>query len=104
MPTLPADNVGMKAKAANKRAAKSKPLQYTLRNVPPEVDQALRKRAREEGKSLNEVTLDVLHRALNGDAPKRHTDLDHLIGTWVEDPEFDKAMEDQRRIDPELWR
>jgi len=30
--------------------------------------------------------------------------LDFAIGTWVEDPEFDKAIEDQRQIDPEMWK
>jgi hypothetical protein len=35
--------------------------------------------------------------------PKRR-DLSDLAGTWVEDPEFDAALEDQRRIDWELWR
>ncbi len=31
-------------------------------------------------------------------------DLDDLAGTWVDDPEFDKAIEEQHRIDPELWK
>jgi hypothetical protein len=35
--------------------------------------------------------------------PKKR-DLSDLAGTWVEDPEFDAAMEDQRRIDWELWQ
>ena len=94
----------MKPKAANRRASKTKPLQYTLRNVPPEVDQALRKRAREEGKSLNEVALATLQRALDVGVTKTPINLEGIVGTWVEDPEFDRAMEDQRRIDPELWR
>jgi hypothetical protein len=33
-----------------------------------------------------------------------HHDLDHLAGTWKEDPEFDEALRLQRQIDPELWR
>ncbi len=35
--------------------------------------------------------------------PKRR-DFSDLAGTWVEDPEFDAALEDQRRIDWELWQ
>lgn len=35
--------------------------------------------------------------------PKRR-DLSDIAGTWVEDPEFDAALEDQRRIDWELWQ
>ena len=35
--------------------------------------------------------------------PANH-DLDFAIGTWVEDPEFDKAIADQRQIDPDMWK
>jgi hypothetical protein len=33
-------------------------------------------------------------------------DLDRLIGTWSrpEARDFDRALKDQRRIDPELWK
>ena len=31
--------------------------------------------------------------------PVEHTDLDHLIGSWQEDPEFDRAIADFERID-----
>jgi hypothetical protein len=31
-------------------------------------------------------------------------DLDDLAGTWVDDPEFDKAIEEQHKVDPELWK
>ena len=78
--------------------------QYTIRNVPAEVDRALRKTAKANGKSLNETALEALRRAVGGDAPVRYHDLDDLIGTWVEDPEFDRILEAQRQIDEELWR
>jgi plasmid stability protein len=35
-------------------------MQYTLRNVPKALDGALRRRAKREGKSLNETALAVL--------------------------------------------
>ena len=35
-------------------------MQYTIRGVPPVVDDALRMRARETGRSLNEVVIDAL--------------------------------------------
>jgi hypothetical protein len=90
LPALPADNAGM---------------QYTIRNIPKSLDQALRKRAREEGKSLNEAVVEVLKKALLGSGgPVQHHDLDFMIGTWVEDPEFDKAIEAQDQIDPEMWK
>jgi len=80
-------------------------MQYTIRNIPREIDQALRKKAKAEGKSLNQAAVDALKRGLNlGEEPVVHRDLDFLIGTWVEDPEFDKAIADQRRIEPEMWK
>ena len=30
--------------------------------------------------------------------------LDFVIGTWIHDPEFDKIIEEQRQIDPEMWK
>jgi plasmid stability protein len=79
-------------------------MQYSLRNIPTAVDRALRRRAREEGKSLNEVAIDALRRGIGaGDEPVRYRDLGDLSGTWLEDPEFDAAMAEQHRVDPHLW-
>lgn len=84
---------------------KSRTYQYTIRSVPEDVDQALRKKARATGKSLNEIVLDVLsNETSTTSGPKLYHDLDFVIGTWVEDPEFDKIIEEQRQIDWELWR
>ncbi|MGD0137597.1 MAG: hypothetical protein ABSD28_01880 [Tepidisphaeraceae bacterium] len=80
-------------------------MRYTLRKIPRDVDAALRQRARQEGKSLNQVALEALSRGLGiAQAPTKFHDLDFVIGTWVEDPEFDKAIEAQRQIDPEMWK
>jgi len=78
-------------------------MQYTLRNIPPNLDEVLRARAREEGKSLNEVALETLLAGLGlAGEPVKRRDLSDIAGTWIEDPEIAKAFEDQRRID--LWR
>ncbi|HTW95613.1 MAG TPA: hypothetical protein VMD30_12500 [Tepidisphaeraceae bacterium] len=80
-------------------------MQYTLRKVPREVDKALRQKAKREGRSLNEIAIEALIRGVGIEqkVPQNH-DLDFAIGTWVEDPEFEKAIEDQRRIDPDMWK
>lgn len=79
--------------------------QYTLRNVPQKVDRALRRAAREAGKSLNQTALEILEGALGvGGKPGRRRDLTDLAGTWKEDRETAAALADQRRIDPEDWR
>ena len=80
-------------------------MQYTIRAVPDEVDRALRRRARRESKSLNAVVIDALIRGLELDAaPARHTDLDHLVGTWQDDPDFDRAVAEFERVDDESWK
>jgi hypothetical protein len=80
-------------------------MQYTLRNVPASLDELLRRRAREEGKSLNDVTLEALVRGLGldgGDVKVR--DLSDVAGTWRADRATDEALAAQRHIDDELWR
>jgi plasmid stability protein len=80
-------------------------MQYTLRNVPEHLDRELRERARRQGKSLNETLLELLAIAtgLQAERPPRR-DLSDVAGTWVEDPELDRALSEQRTIDEELWR
>ncbi len=80
-------------------------MQYTLRNVPQRLDELMRQKAREQDKSLNEVAIDALSRAfeLTGE-PLKHRDLGDIAGTWETDREVDRALADQRRIEPELWR
>lgn len=80
-------------------------MQYTLRNIPPSLDAALRRKARAEGRSLNEVAVEALMRALGLEGePIRHRDLRDVAGTWEADPAVDDALDDQRRVDPELWQ
>ena len=80
-------------------------MQYTTRNIPQALDRALRDRARVEGKSINEVTLEALARGAGfSGSGIRFRKLDDLAGSWKEDPEFDLALADQDRIDPEVWK
>lgn len=74
--------------------------QVTLRNVPPDLDQALRRLAHERNTSLNGVLLEAL--AVFVEGGRTHHDLDALIGTWVDDPTFDEAILVQARVDQEL--
>ncbi len=79
--------------------------QYTIRNVPESVDRRLREEARRQGKSLNQIAVDVLRRGLGlSEEVPRYDDLDDLAGTWVADPAVDRALEEQDRIEPELWK
>jgi hypothetical protein len=80
-------------------------IQYTIRRVPGRLDGLARGRARKSGKSINETLLEALGKGLGvPDEPVRHPDLDDLAGSWVHDPEFDRALEEMDRIDPDLWK
>ena len=80
-------------------------MQYTLRNVPPHVDTALREKARRENRSINEVAIEALMQGVGLAAERaKRRDLGDIAGTWKHDPKIDEVLEDQRRIDPDLWR
>lgn len=80
-------------------------VQYTLRKVPRAVDTRLRKRARAERRSLNSVALEALAKGAGvSDQAGAQRDLRDIAGTWVEDPEFERARAAHRRIDKHLWR
>lgn len=80
-------------------------MQYTIRGIPRSVDRALRERARRENRSLNEVAVEALAEGLGVDeGPRQWRDLSDIAGTWVRDPAVERALEEQRQVDPELWR
>lgn len=80
-------------------------MQYTIRNVPETLDEALRRAAREQGKSLNEVAIEALARGagITGER-SRQRDLNDISGTWRQDPAFDSALKAQDTIDEEMWK
>ena len=80
-------------------------VQYTIRNVPARLNGVLREKAVAEKTSLNAAALDALGKGAGlADEEIRHHDMDDLAGTWVEDPEFDRAIRDMDKVDPELWK
>jgi plasmid stability protein len=80
-------------------------IQYTIRGTSDRLDARIRDRASKKGKSLDETVLEVLKAGQGiSENQVRYTDLDDLAGTWVSDPEFDRAIEEMYRVDPELWK
>lgn len=54
---------------------------------------------------MNQTAVEALKRGLGvGAEQARHHDLDKLAGTWDEDPEFDRALKAQDKIDRNLWK
>ncbi len=80
-------------------------MQYTIRGIPPAVDQAVRERAQAERKSLNEVAVEALADGLGlGDADVVRRDLSDVAGTWKKDAAVEAALVAQHRIDKDLWK
>jgi hypothetical protein len=76
---------------------------YTIRKVPNSLDVALRRRAREQGKSLNDVAIEALARGAGVSGERnRQRDLRDIAGTWRSDRAFDRALA-QDTVDRELW-
>ena len=81
----------------------------TVRGVPPDVAKVIRQRATRTGTSVNRVVIGLLEEGAGvRRKPRRvlHHDLDHLAGAWSREEAraFEKALQEQRRIDPELWK
>lgn len=74
------------------------------RQVPRRGSQ-LRRQASQEQRRLNPIALRTRRRELSlAKGERRHHDLDDLAGTWVDDPEFDRAVEAIDQVDTGLWR
>jgi len=79
--------------------------QYTIRNVPPEVDRVLRRRAKDGAKSFNQVALEALVAGTGQTlVPKR--DLSDVVGSLTknEAAHLEDEIRRQHQIDPDLWR
>ncbi len=79
-------------------------MQYTIRNIPPELDRAIKARAKQLGKSVNQVALELL--AVSFGRPLRRRDLRKMPGAWSrqEATNFEAFLKDHRTIDAELWK
>ena len=66
---------------------------------------AQNRRAREQGRSLNDVALETLARGAGfAEHPSPRRDLGDIAGTWRNDRAFDRALADQHRVDRALWK
>jgi hypothetical protein len=89
------------AEPSEKRRA---PTQYTIRNIPPDLDKAIKARAERLGKSVNQVALEALANAVERPVKKRS--LRDMPGAWSksEAERFDRFLREHRAIDDELWK
>lgn len=79
--------------------------QYTIRGVTPELDRRLNRLAKERGESLNKLVLGLLAQQVDlVPEPPLYRDLDGLAGSWGEDADFDRALDEQRKINLDEWK
>jgi plasmid stability protein len=76
----------------------------TIRNLPPNLGEALEREKRRRGKSLNQTVIDLLGQGL-GAQGVRSNGLGRLAGGWSEDEfrEFEQAISPFETVDQELW-
>ena len=85
-------------------------MQLTIRGLPSEVEEAVRKEARQGGTSLNKAVIRLLEKALGrsiSDEPREiYHDLDRFSGAWSaeEASELDERLGQPRTVDEELWK
>jgi len=73
------------------------------------VAQVIRRKVNETGESVNRVVIRLLEEGAGVGKKQKsvlHHDLDGLIGVWSREEarSFNRALEDQRKIDPALWK
>lgn len=77
----------------------------TIRNLPPDVAEALEHEKRRRGKSLNQTAIELLGQGLGVGGP-RSNGLGRLAGGWSEKElrEFEAAVAPFEQVDAEIWR
>jgi len=82
----------------------------TVRQVPRELARAIERRARTARTSLNKAVIGLLEEAAGltkrAGTQTRHHDLDALAGSWTteETAAFNRSLQAQRGIDPDVWK
>lgn len=80
-------------------------IQYTIRNIPPVVDQVIRKRSKQSGKSFNQTVVDLLSLQTVGTInPKAEDNFDWLFNKNTLDSSFDETINDLSTVDKRLWQ
>ncbi len=81
-----------------------------IRGLNTSLSNLLKERAKKEGKSMNQLVLDIIKNYLGVSKDKKFTrrnhDMDHLFGKWSQD-EYDNIqgkIDSERTIDKELWK
>jgi len=81
----------------------------TIRGIESEVSEKLKQAAAEQGKSVNQLTIEIIKESLGLKKEKKYSreydDLDDLFGRWseAEFKEISSKITEERQIDQNLW-
>jgi len=79
-------------------------MQFTIRRISAALDAAIRRRARLEGRSRNEVVVNALAEGLGLTARQQaRRDLSDVVNTWRREAVVEAALAAQDRVDKDLW-
>lgn len=97
----------MQAESKLSAGMKKTTVQYTVRDVPEELDLVLRERAALEEVSLNQATLRAIQRGLGvGSEPVRYRSLKNLVprSPKTSVAEWREALQNQDKTNPGDWK
>ena len=80
--------------------------QITIRGIAPEIEQKIRRIARDKNTSINQVIKEIIHKELDDQRQKpRAASLKKLAGGWSlkEASDFEHAIRFCEQIDGEMW-
>lgn len=81
----------------------------TVRGLNDTLTEKLKRVAKQEGKSVNQLILDTLKERMGLKKRKKftlvHHDLDHFFGSWSEGDfrRIQGKIDSERKVDEELW-
>ena len=80
--------------------------QITIRGIDPEIERKIRSIARENGKSINQVLKEIIHKEFAQDKNMPGESLRNLAGSWTtkDAREFENAISSCEQIDEEMWK
>ncbi|MGV7223922.1 MAG: antitoxin [Nitrospinales bacterium] len=82
----------------------------TIRGIEPEVSERLKTLSAKQGKSINQLTVEIITEGLGLSKKKKYSreydDLDDLFGRWNDDEfkEINAKITNERQIDQDLWQ
>ncbi len=79
--------------------------QITIRGIDPEIEREIRRSAKENQKSINQIVKEIIHKEFRRPEPAAAS-LKELSGGWTrsEAAEFEASIKSCEQIDEDMWQ